>query len=89
MSDYEYNRQQRERRNNARRLAYAMYSAIGGAWCQEKSADITPAVQQLARILNYLPEQLVEDIKALEDYTREKACEDADRDAEEAEQAKA
>lgn len=73
----------RERRNNARRLAYALYGAIGGAWSQPKNADISPIVQQLARMLHYMPDQLVTDIKALEDYTREKACEDAERDAEE------
>lgn len=83
MSDYEYNRQQRERRNNARRLAYALYSVIGGAWCAESAADISPAVQRLASILHYMPEQLVTDIKALEDYTREKECEDAEKEPEE------
>lgn len=78
MSDYEYNRQQRERRNNARRLAYALYGYIGGAWCQD--AGIDPQVQRLAQLLNYVPSQLIEDIKALEDYTREKACEDAEEE---------
>ena len=77
MSDYEYNRQQRELRNNARRLAYAIYSAIGGAWCNDAEH---PNVKQLARILNYIPEQLVTDAKALEDYTRAKACEDAEEE---------
>lgn len=75
MSEYEYNQQQREQRNNARRLAYALYSAIGGAWCN--NAD-DPAIQKLATILHYMPDQLLIDIKALEDYTRAKACEDAE-----------
>lgn len=72
--------ERRERRNDARRLAYALYSAIGGAWCCGSAADIHPTVQQLARILNYIPEQLVNDVKALEDYTRAKACEDAEEE---------
>lgn len=75
MSDYEYNRQQRELRNNARRLAYAIYSAIGGAWCNNAEH---PSVQRLAQMLHYMPEQLVTDAKALEDYTRAKACDDAE-----------
>lgn len=67
--------QRREQRNNARRLAYALYGAIGGAWCTDPTS---PTVQQLARILHYMPEQLVQDIKDLEDYTRAKACDDAE-----------
>lgn len=77
-------RERRERRNNARRLAYALYNIIGGAWCSERTADISPAVQRLASVLHYMPEQLVTDIKALEDYTREKACEDAEAEESEA-----
>lgn len=69
----------RERRNNARRLAYALYSATGGAW--SKDAAIMPAVQSLARILNYMPEQLLKDIKDLENYTRDKAWEDSEAEA--------
>lgn len=67
--------ERRERRNNARRLAYALYGAIGGAWCTDPTH---PTVQTLARVLHYMPEQLVEDIKALEDYTREHASADAE-----------
>ena len=84
----------RERRNNARRLAYALYSATGGiverfgtfencivyiAW--SKDAAVMPAVQSLARILNYMPEQLLKDIKDLESYTSEKAWEDSEAEA--------
>ena len=76
MSEYEEKRDRREQRNNARRLAYALYSAIGGAWCRD--ASISPTVQRLASLLHYMPEQLVIDIKALEDYTRAKSCEDAE-----------
>lgn len=69
--------ERRERRNNARRLAYALYSAIGGAWCTDAQ---NPTIQRLAQILHYMPEQLVKDIKSLEDYTREKACDDAEEE---------
>lgn len=71
--------ERREKRNNARRLAYALYCAVGGAWCTDPEH---PTVQRLANILHYMPEQLVQDIKALEDYTREKACEDAEEEEE-------
>ena len=69
--------ERRERRNNARRLAYALYSSIGGAWCTDAT---DPTVQRLASILHYMPEQLVKDIKDLEDYTREKASDDAEEE---------
>ena len=69
-----------EKRNNARRLAYALYSAIGGAWCTDPEH---PTVKRLAQILHYMPEQLVQDIKDLEDYTRAKACEDSEAEEEE------
>ena len=76
MTEYEKRIQQRERRNNAARLSYALYAAIGGAWC---TGTERPKVQRLATMLNYMPEQLVEDIKSLESYIREKTSEDAER----------
>lgn len=59
-----------ERRNNVRRLACALY---------QRSEDAA-AIQQLARILNYIPDQLQQDIKDLETYTAEKVS--ADREQE-------
>lgn len=76
MTEYQRRIEERERRINAARLSYALYSAIGGAWCS--NAD-HPKVQQLARMLNYMPEQLIEDVKSLESYIREKISEDAER----------
>ena len=57
-----------ERLNNVRRLAYALYCTTGNE----------AAMQQLARILRYMPEQLRQDIADLETYTAEKV--DADRE---------
>lgn len=54
MTEYERKRQERERRNNARRLAYAMY---------QRRDEST--VKRLAMILNYMPEQLAIDIQSL------------------------
>lgn len=59
-----------ERLNNVRRLAYALYGTTGDP----------AAMQHLARILRYMPEQLAEDIADLETYTAEKV--QADREAE-------
>lgn len=60
-----------ERRNNVRRLAYALY---------QRAEDPT-TIQQLARILNYMPGQLQQDIKDLEAYTAEKVSADLAQDA--------
>ena len=55
MTDYEQERQERENRNNARRLAYALY----------QRAEDECTVERLARILHYMPEQLAIDMKCL------------------------
>lgn len=57
-----------ERLNNVRRLSYALYCTTGDP----------AAMQQLARILRYMPEQLAADINDLETYTAEKV--QADRE---------
>lgn len=59
----------RERMNNARRLAFALYG---------RSEDAA-SIAQLARILHYMPEQLRVDIIDLESYTAEKAAEDREQ----------
>lgn len=69
MNEYESTAADRERLNNVRRLAYALYCTTGDS----------VAMQQLARILRYMPEQLAIDINDLESYTSEKVC--ADREA--------
>lgn len=60
-----------ERRNNARRLAFALYERRGDSLL----------VNRLATLLHYLPEQLRADIADLESYTAEKAAEDRSADA--------
>ena len=71
MTGYEQERRERERRNNVRRLAYAIYQRAGdGAF-----------IERLAGMLHYMPGQLAKDIEALESYTAEKAQQDAEADA--------
>ncbi|MBR5405686.1 MAG: hypothetical protein IK107_05255 [Oscillospiraceae bacterium] len=60
-----------ERRNNARRLAFALYERMNDA----------QTVARLATVLHYLPEQLRADIADLESYTAEKVAEDRSADA--------
>lgn len=67
MTEYERKRQERERRNNVRRLSVALIQRAGDAGF----------VQQLARLLHYMPDQLQRDIHDLDEYTAEKV--DADR----------
>lgn len=60
-----------ERLNNVRRLAYALY----------QRSDDSLFVNRLAVFLNYMPDQLRQDIQDLESYTAEKVesdrpCED-------------
>ena len=49
-----------EKNNNARRLAYALSQYLG-----QKGF-----VERLARMIDYRPQQLEDDIKALEEVTR-------------------
>lgn len=62
-------RETRERINDARRLAFALYERSEDAAC----------IAQLARILHYMPEQLRKDIAALESFTAEKAAADREQ----------
>jgi hypothetical protein len=67
MTEYQRKRQERERRNNVRRLSVAMSQRAGDAGF----------IQQLARLLYYMPEQLVTDIHDLDEYTSEKVNADS------------
>lgn len=58
-----------ERLNNVRRLSYALYCTTGDP----------AAMQQLARLLRYMPEQLAKDAADLEAYTAEKVQADRDK----------
>ena len=59
-------RSENQRRNNVRRLAYCLF--------QRK--DDPQIIRTLAAALDYMPEQLREDIADLETYTAEKVRED-------------
>lgn len=65
------NSDEREKRNNTRRLACALAARQGDAGF----------IQQLARMLHYLPEQLSQDIGDLDAYTAETVRADFEADS--------
>lgn len=73
MTEYQRKIQERERRNNVRRLSVAMIQRAGDA----------SFIQQLARLLNYMPDQLQRDIHDLDEYTAEKVSADTEREDDE------
>ena len=61
MTEYERQRNEREKRINIMRISRALFEAIGGSF----SGSESPNVQHLARLLHYMPEQMLTDAKDL------------------------
>ena len=75
MSEYEKQRQERERRINVMRITRALYEYISGEFAGVESSQ----VQSLARALHYMPEQLITDIRDVYRYCTDKVYEDKER----------
>ena len=71
MTEYERKIQERERRINVLRLTRALWEYIGGEFSRVENSK----VQHLAQQLNYLPSQLIEDIKDTYRLCTDTCCE--------------
>lgn len=78
MNEYERRIQERERRINVMRLTRALWEYINGEYAGIENSH----VQNLARALHYMPEQLIQDIRDTYRYCTDKVYEDKERAAE-------